>query len=66
MFTELERRVLLDLIDADNSRDVEMHKRGRTTPEVFAEQDKLYWAIRNKLVTVPLADDPPAGNTAPG
>lgn len=58
MFTEEERRVLLDLIDADNSRDHELHKRGRTTAEVWALQNKLYWTIRNKLVTAPLADSP--------
>lgn len=61
MFTEDERRTLLDLIDEENARDARTHKLGRTTAEVFAAQTKKYWSIRNKLITASLAEDSPTG-----
>jgi hypothetical protein len=57
--TERERRVLLDLIDEENNRDRRTHLAGRTTPEVWADQDKLYWSIRRKLVAHTPAPDQP-------
>ena len=48
--TELERRVLLDLIDDDNARDRRHFERGRSTREVLDAQNKLYWTIRTKLI----------------
>lgn len=59
MFTELQRRVLLDLLDEENSRDRRTHSAGRTTETTWKEQDALYMEIRRILVTTPLAPIPP-------
>ena len=52
--TEEERRVLLDLLDLDNTRDRHHREKGRTTAETFAAQERLYWSIRRKLVACEL------------
>lgn len=54
--TELERRTLLDLIDADHDRDRRHFDIGRTTMETWVKQRKLYEGLRSKLVTCPLVD----------
>ena len=58
--TEQERRVLLDLVDEEHSRDRRARAAQRTTAEVFDLQTKLYWSIRNKLVSAELEESPPA------
>lgn len=59
--TSHERIVLLHLIDADNSRDRVNHQYGRTSAETFAEQEKLYWSLRRKLVAESPTDLDTAG-----
>lgn len=48
--TEEERRVLLDLVDEEHSRDVREHSRGRTTRGVFLNQSAAYDRLRAKIV----------------
>ena len=60
-FTEAERRVLLDLIDEENGRDRRTHVAGRTTPEVWAAQDAMYWNLRRKLVAISPTEDSTPG-----
>lgn len=62
--TEEERRVLLDLLDEEHSRDRREHSRGRTTPETFTAQGLLYYSLRRKLVTCELEESPASGKTA--
>lgn len=57
MFTEQERRVLLDLLDEEHARDRRTHAIGRTTDETFAAQTTLYEGLRTKLVVSPLIPD---------
>jgi hypothetical protein len=64
-FTVEERRVLLDLVDEENSRDRRTHLKGRTTPEVFEAQSKLYASLRFKLVAQDVIESPD-GQTTPG
>lgn len=64
-FTVEERRVLLDLIDEEHSRDRRTFEKGRTTIPVFAEQQKLYDSLRVKLITAEVIESPP-DQTTPG
>lgn len=63
-FTIEERRVLLDLLDVENSYDHRMHLKGRTTPETYKAQETLYWTLRNKLVVMEVDESPPTQTTS--
>jgi hypothetical protein len=55
--TESERRLFLDLLDEEHSRDRRTHSIGRTTTEAFMEQSRLYYSLRAKPIThVPTPD----------
>lgn len=58
MFTERERRILLDLIDEENSRDRRTFAAGRTTELVWALQEVMYTKLRRKLVSISPTPDP--------
>lgn len=63
-FTVEERRVLLDLIDEEHSRDRRTFEKGRTTIPVFAQQQKLYASLRYKLVAMEVDESPPEQATS--
>lgn len=48
--TEAQRRILLDLLDEEHSRDVRTRGIGRTTAETFVEQTQFYRDLRRELV----------------
>ncbi len=64
-FTVEERRVLLDLIDEEHSRDRRTFEKGRTTIPVFKAQQELYASLRHKLVAMEVEESPPE-QTTPG
>ncbi len=57
MFTEAERRLLLDLVDEEHSRDRRTHNIGRTNDVTFAEQTIMYHRLRRKLVAISPTED---------
>lgn len=64
-FTVEERRVLLDLIDEEHSRDQRTHSKGRTSKRTFKSQTKLYETLRFKLVAMEIEESPDE-NPSPG